>query len=168
MNNAVRVSGGASDIATGAWPFKGRVDRWQEIEFHVTHVRIWTGAMEAGSGHPGDPQRAGFHMRGFHGITPETGTTTHYFWSVATNPHPDRENVTQTVVEQSAATFDDDKIIIEAQYRNQLDFPNRPQLDIHVDAGPNRAPRHRAAGKKLSQSTSRSMTHNLPDFPHTS
>lgn len=124
-----------------AWPFEGRVDRWQEIEFHVTHVRIWTGAMNPGSGRFDDPDRAGFHMRGFHGITPETETTTHYFWSVATNPHPARENAAQTVVEQTAATFDEDKTIIEAQYRNQLNFPTRSRLHIHVDAGPNRARR---------------------------
>jgi vanillate O-demethylase monooxygenase subunit len=126
---------------TAAWPFKGNVDRWQEIEFHVTYVRIWTGAMDVASGRLDDPQRDGFHMRGFHGITPETETTTHYFWSVATNPHPDMENVTQTVVEQSAATFDEDKTVIEAQYKNQLNFPHRDQVDIHVDVGPNRARR---------------------------
>jgi vanillate O-demethylase monooxygenase subunit len=126
---------------SAAWPFEGRVDRWQEIEFHVTHVRIWTGAMDAGSGRLDDPDRAGFHMRGFHGITPETDTTTHYFWSVATNPHPERESAAQTVVEQTAATFDEDKTIIEAQYRNQLNFPTRSRLDIHVDVGPNRARR---------------------------
>ncbi|MCX4176975.1 MULTISPECIES: aromatic ring-hydroxylating dioxygenase subunit alpha [Paraburkholderia] len=126
---------------TAAWPFRGHVDRWQEIDFHVTHIRIWTGAMDVGSGRLDDSQREGFHMRGFHGITPETETTTHYFWSMATNPHPEMENVTQTVIDQSAATFDEDKTIIEAQYKNQLNFSSRTQLDIHVDVGPNRARR---------------------------
>ncbi|MET3822603.1 phenylpropionate dioxygenase-like ring-hydroxylating dioxygenase large terminal subunit [Burkholderia ambifaria] len=126
---------------TAAWPFTGRVDRWQEIEFHVSHIRIWTGAMDAGTGDLHDPARGGFHMRGFHGITPETETTTHYFWTVATNPQHDIERVARTVIEQSAATFDEDKTVIEAQYRNQLRFPDRRQIDIHVDAGPNRARR---------------------------
>ena len=31
--------------------------------------------------------------------------------------------------------------MIEAQYRNQLRFPDGRQIDIHVDAGPNRARR---------------------------
>lgn len=126
---------------TAAWPFDGRIDRWQEIDFHVTHIRIWTGAMDVDSGRLDDPDRVGFHMRGFHGITPETETTTHYFWSVATNPHPEMENAAQTVIDQTAATFDEDKAIIEAQYKNQLSFPQRKQLDIHVDVGPNRARR---------------------------
>jgi phenylpropionate dioxygenase-like ring-hydroxylating dioxygenase large terminal subunit len=137
---------------TAAWPFKGRVDRWQEIEFHVTHIRIWTGAMDVGSGRLEDPERDGFHMRGFHGITPETATTTHYFWSMATNPHPGVENGTQTVIDQSAATFDEDKTVIEAQYRNQLDFPRRARLYIHVDVGPNRARRVIDSLVKTSQS----------------
>lgn len=126
---------------TAAWPFKGLVDRWQEIEFHVSHIRIWTGALDAGEGSLEDPSRGGFHMRGFHGITPETETTTHYFWSVASNLQTDIEKVKQTVIEQSAATFDEDKLIIEAQYRNQREFPVRNQIDIHVDVGPNRVRR---------------------------
>lgn len=126
---------------SAAWPFKGRIDRWQEIEFHVSHLLIWTGAMDAGSGDIEDPDREGFHMRGFHGVTPETDTTSHYFWTIATNPHPEKQDVTQLVVQQTAATFDEDKVIIEAQWQNQLGFPVRSQIDIHVDVGPNRARR---------------------------
>jgi len=126
-----------------AWPFKGRIDRWQEVEFHLSHVLVWTGAMDAGTGELTDPARQGFHMRGFHGVTPETETSAHYFWTIATNPHADREDVTQLVVDQTAATFEEDKVVIEAQYRNQLRFAARPvqNVDIHVDVGPNRARR---------------------------
>ncbi|WP_321847161.1 MULTISPECIES: aromatic ring-hydroxylating dioxygenase subunit alpha [Paraburkholderia] len=126
---------------TAAWSFTGLVDRWQEIEFRVSHIRIWTGALDADSGDIDDPERGGFHMRGFHGITPETDETTHYFWTVASNPQTDVERVKQTVIEQSAATFDEDKVVIEAQYRNQKEFPVRQQIDIHVDVGPNRVRR---------------------------
>ena len=126
---------------SAAWPFQGRIDRWQEIEFHVSHLLIWTGAMEVGSGSFEDPNREGFHMRGFHGVTPETDTSSHYFWTIATNPHPDKQDVTKLVVEQTALTFDEDKMVIEAQWQNQCRFQARAQLDIHVDAGPNRARR---------------------------
>lgn len=124
-----------------AWPFKGKIDRWQEVEFCMSHFRIWTGGMDSGSGSFDDPNRAGFHMRGFHGVTPETATTSHYFWTIATNPHPDKQDVTQLVVEQTAMTFMEDKVVIEAQWQNQLRFPTRLQVDIHVDVGPNRARR---------------------------
>ena len=124
-----------------AWPFSGKIDRWQEVEFHPSHCAIWTGAMDHGTGSYDDPARYGFHMRGFHGVTPETVTTTHYFWTIATNPHPDRADVTKLVVNQTAATFEEDKVIIEAQYQNQVRQGPGANIDIHVDAGPNRARR---------------------------
>ena len=126
---------------SAAWPFAGRIDRWQEVEFHVSHLLIWTGGMDVGTGRLEDPGREGFHMRGFHGVTPETDASSHYFWSIATNPHPDKQDVTRLVVDQTAATFEEDKVVIEAQWKNQQRFATRSQLDIHVDVGPNRARR---------------------------
>ncbi|HCN47312.1 MAG TPA: 2Fe-2S ferredoxin [Pseudomonas sp.] len=124
---------------SAAYPFQGKVDRWQEIEFLVSHLRIWTGAVDAGTEPLDDPRRGGFHMRGFHGVTPETETTSHYFWTIATNPKNDVEATKAKVVEQTAMTFDEDKVVIEAQYRNMLEFGPRPMIDIHVDVGANRA-----------------------------
>ncbi|MHA6195795.1 Rieske 2Fe-2S domain-containing protein [Pseudomonas wadenswilerensis] len=126
---------------TAAYPFRDKVDRWQEIEFRVSHLRIWTGAVDAGTDALDDPARGGFHMRGFHGVTPETETTSHYFWTMATNPKSNVEAIKATVVEQTALTFDEDKVVIEAQYRNMQAFGPRPMVDIHVDVGANRARR---------------------------
>ena len=126
---------------TAAYPFKGRIDRWQEIEFHLSHLLIWTGAVDAGSESVTAPDRGGFHMRGFHGITPETETTCHYFWTMATNPVSDPEGTKHKVIEQTTLTFDEDKQIIEAQYANMCRFGAKPMIDIHVDVGPNRARR---------------------------
>jgi phenylpropionate dioxygenase-like ring-hydroxylating dioxygenase large terminal subunit len=124
---------------TAAYPFKGNVDRWQEIEFHVSHLRIWTGAVDVDTEAMDDPKRGGFHMRGFHGVTPETETTSHYFWTMATNSNRHPEETLAKVVEQTAMTFDEDKVVIEAQYKNMCRFGARPMLDIHVDVGANRA-----------------------------
>lgn len=125
-----------------AWPFGETCDRWQEIEFHVSHLRIWTGAIEPGTDAIDDPNRGGFHMRGFHGITPETEDTCHYFWSMASNKHPDMPETIDTVIQQTAFTFDEDRVVIQAQYRNMVEFGERASwLDIHVDAGGNRARR---------------------------
>lgn len=139
----VRLMPGSSPppTYTAAWPFKGLVDRWQEVEFHVSHVLVWSGAMDVGTGSFEDPNRVGFHMRGLHGVTPETENTTHYFWTIANNPQPGQANVTQLVVDQTAATFLEDKLVIEAQWKNQKQFKDRSTLSIHVDGGPNRARR---------------------------
>jgi len=125
-----------------AWPFGDSCDRWQEIVFSVSHLEIWTGAMEPGAGSTDDPNRGGFHMRGFHGITPETETTCHYFWSMASNKHPDMPDNIDAVIDQTRFTFDEDRVVIEAQYRNMVEFGERSTwIDIHVDAGANRARR---------------------------
>lgn len=126
---------------TVAWPLKERVDRWQEIEFFPSHLRIWTGAVDAGTDSVTDPERGGFHMRGLHCITPETDTTCHYMWTMASNRCTDRPSIMDEVYRQTVATFDEDKTVIEAQYANMRRFPGSLQIDIHVDAGPNRARR---------------------------
>lgn len=126
---------------TAAWPFKGLIDRWQEIDFHVSHLQIFTGAVDAGSESIDNPGRGGFHMRGFHGITPETATTSHYFWTMAASSHPDQPDNLDTVHRQTADTFEEDREIIEAQWNNMQRFRQPPMVDIHVDAGANRARR---------------------------
>jgi phenylpropionate dioxygenase-like ring-hydroxylating dioxygenase large terminal subunit len=140
---------------TAAWPFPGLIDRWQEIDFHVSYLNIFTGAVDANTESLEDPDRSGFHMRGFHGITPETGTTSHYFWTMASSSHPERPDNLETVYQQTAATFEEDRVIIEAQYRNMRQFESAAMIDIHVDAGANRARRivaslSQAAGDRQS------------------
>ncbi|MEO5926520.1 MAG: aromatic ring-hydroxylating dioxygenase subunit alpha [Bryobacteraceae bacterium] len=124
-----------------AWPFPGKIDRWQDIEFRVTYFLIWTGGMDAGSGDLNDPNRVGFHMRGFHGITPETETTSFYFWTISSNKNPERPDMVNTIHKATAFTFDEDRAIIEAQYANIAMFGEAPMVGIHVDAAPNRARR---------------------------
>lgn len=41
------------------------------------------------------------------------------FYRPLASPLPDRADVTQLVLDQTAATFEEDKVIIEAQYQNQ-------------------------------------------------
>ncbi|SNS91799.1 vanillate O-demethylase monooxygenase subunit [Noviherbaspirillum humi] len=140
----VRLMPGSTPPPTyrAAYPFGDACDRWQEIEFHISHLAIWTGAVEPGKDAIDDPNRGGFHMRGFHGITPETESSAHYFWSMASNRHPDMPETIDTVVEQTKFTFDEDRLVIEAQYRNMQRFNGQSDwTDIHVDAGPNRARR---------------------------
>lgn len=124
-----------------AYPFKGKIDRWQEIDFRVTYLLIWTGAIDAGTDRLDNPERGGFHMRGFHAITPESLETCHYFWTISTNPQQDREHIAAVVVDQTRMTFDEDKVIIEQQYRNLKEFADAEMVGIHIDVGLARARR---------------------------
>lgn len=124
-----------------AYPFKNKIDRWQEIDFRITHLLIWTGAVDAGTDSLDNPDRGGFHMRGFHAVTPETEDSCHYFWTMSTNPKQDRENITKVVVDQTRMTFDEDKLIIEDQFRNLKAFNDPEMVSIHIDVGLTRARR---------------------------
>jgi vanillate O-demethylase monooxygenase subunit len=124
-----------------AWPFNGHVDRWQEIEFRISHFLIWTGAMDAGTGELNDPERSGFHMRGFHGITPETESTSFYFWTISSNRNPALPEMAEKIHRASAFTFDEDRTVIEAQHTNMARFPGAAMTGIQVDTAPNRARR---------------------------
>ncbi|SER55897.1 hypothetical protein SAMN05518866_11380 [Sphingobium sp. YR768] len=70
---------------------------------------------------------------GFHGITPETVSTTHYFWSMATNIT--QGDIPDLVFEQTARTFKEDQIVLEMQQRRIAREPGRPMLDIASDVG---------------------------------
>jgi phenylpropionate dioxygenase-like ring-hydroxylating dioxygenase large terminal subunit len=124
-----------------AYPFNGKVDRWQELEFYASHIRIWTGAIDVETDSLDNPDRKGFHMRGFHGLTPETTETSHYFWTMATNPENNIEEILEKVIDQTRFTFDEDKVVVEEQFNNMKKFGDQPTFDIHVDVGPNRARR---------------------------
>lgn len=125
-----------------AWIFGDICDRWQEIEFEPSHLSIWTGAVEPGKGAIDDPNRGGFHLRGFHGITPETENSCHYFWSMCSNKHPDMPETIEKVLQQIEFTFNEDQGVIHDQHQNMVAFGERATwLDIHCDAGANRARR---------------------------
>lgn len=113
--------------------FKGLVDRWQEIEFHPLFIRIHTGACDEGTGAYDGDRSHGFSMLGFHGITPETGSTTHYFWSMATNIV--EGDIPDLVFEQTARTFKEDQLVLEMQQKRIAREPDRPMLDIASDVG---------------------------------
>ena len=82
---------------------------------------------------------AAFTCAAFMAVTPEADTTSHYFWTMATNPQSDHGTIKAKVIEQTALTFDEDKVVIEAQYQNMCRFGSGPMVDIHVDVGANRA-----------------------------
>src|SRR5262245_59518993 len=99
-----------------AWPFTGNIDRWQEIEFLVTHFWIWNGGMDARTVDLKDPGRAGFHRRGLPGSTREPETTSFYFWTISSNRNPTDPAGDAARVEEphsdTGFTCDEDRAII--------------------------------------------------------
>src|SRR5262249_31010036 len=98
--------------------FKGRVDRWMEFEFVAPGVVYqFTGALDAGTGAYDQGKReGGFALRIFHGITPETADSCHYFWSGCHGYRQGEPAVTDSIFAALGSTFAEDAAILEAQH----------------------------------------------------
>ena len=118
--------------------FTGRIDRWQEFEYVApSSVLQWTGAVDVGGGDrayaDGVPP-GGLEFRLFHGLTPETETTCHYFWSAANGFRPDDPATTEQLFQQIGAAFLEDKTVVEGQQARLGETGEADLVDIVTDA----------------------------------
>lgn len=110
-----------------------KVDRWQEIEYFPGLIRIYTGAVNVGAGAQEGNRDGGFGLRIFDGITPETESTMHYFWSAAHSFDIDNPATTDLVYDQINTTFQEDKAILEWQQERLENASNTGLVDINGD-----------------------------------
>ena len=76
-------------------------------------------------------------MRNLNAITPETDTTTHYFWAQAHNFKLDDPTVTELVFRQVHTAFLEDLAVIGSQQGNLEAYGDGlpDQVDFNQDAG---------------------------------
>lgn len=118
-----------------------RVDRWMEIDFFApATVRIHTGAVDTGTGAREGRREGGFAFMGLNTMTPETVSSTHYFWSGANKRQPGAASGKDRLRQSLEVTFAEDKVVVEAQQRS-LDKRPEPLVMIASDAGMVRARR---------------------------
>jgi phenylpropionate dioxygenase-like ring-hydroxylating dioxygenase large terminal subunit len=116
--------------------FNGKVDRWQIIDFvPPAFLRLDVGATPTGTGAPEGKRVGGINMRNLNAITPETETTSHYFWGQAHDFDVNNPETTNKIFEQIRTAFLEDVDVFSGQQRNLDLMPNPPQLDIAADAG---------------------------------
>ena len=116
--------------------FTGKVDRWQIIDFvPPAFLRLDVGATPTGTGAPEGKRVGGIGMRNLNAITPETETTSHYFWGQAHDFDVKNAETTEKIFEQIKTAFLEDVAVFSAQQRNLNMIPNPPQIDINADAG---------------------------------
>jgi vanillate O-demethylase monooxygenase subunit len=113
--------------------FKGKVDRWQEVDAWPGVMLAYTGGIDAGGGAYTGMRNGGYQIRVFNGITPETETTTHYFWSKAHNFMIDDPDVTERQFQQTATIFGEDRVVLELQQARLDEEPGRGFVDIRAD-----------------------------------
>jgi vanillate O-demethylase monooxygenase subunit len=116
--------------------FTSNVDRWQIINFTPpAFLRLDVGATPTGTGAPQGQRVGGIGMWNLNAITPETETTSHYFWGQAHNFDVHNPKTTDMITEQIRTAFLEDVAVFEAQQRNLQLIPNPPQTDINADSG---------------------------------
>jgi vanillate O-demethylase monooxygenase subunit len=116
--------------------FTSNVDRWQIIDYTPpAFLRLDVGATPTGTGAPEGRRVNGISMRNLNAITPETETTSHYFWAQAHDFDVKNPETTERVFQQIRTAFLEDVAVFTAQQRSISLRPDAPQVDINADAG---------------------------------
>jgi phenylpropionate dioxygenase-like ring-hydroxylating dioxygenase large terminal subunit len=93
----------------------GKFDRWQkQIVRAPAYVYFEAGAEPAGSNNP--PSQP--HHVVIQGITPETETSTHYFWAAARHFAIDDADISEKMRAITVDAFDEDVAVLAAQQRS--------------------------------------------------
>jgi phenylpropionate dioxygenase-like ring-hydroxylating dioxygenase large terminal subunit len=123
--------------------FTGRINRWHTTRFTPPGFHV----IENGSMPADAPDRShALERKVLNLITPETETSSHYFWGVVRQFRLDDRELTDYIRQGIRHTFDQDKEILEAQQRAIGPDPDRVSfpITIRVDSGP-------IQGRKLVQ-----------------
>lgn len=119
---------------------KGRVDRWNIYDWYPPAMLI----MDAGSAPTGQGaeqgNRAGaIQFRHLSVQTPETASSTHYFFTHARDFRTDDAEITEKLHAEVVVAFEEDRQIIEAQQANIALDPAAKMHGITHDVGLNQA-----------------------------
>jgi vanillate O-demethylase monooxygenase subunit len=119
---------------------EGPVDRWQICHFLApSSVIIDVGVAPITAGATIEMHDQG--VRGFviDAMTPESETTSHYFWGMARNFDVDDPGFTARFKKQQGGVFLEDVAILEAQQRSILANPDLKLKAFSIDTGGVRA-----------------------------
>lgn len=115
---------------------EGPVNRWQICHFlEPSSVIIDVGVSPIEAGDTIEQHDSG--VRGFviDAMTPETQTTTHYFWGMARNFDIGDAGVTGRMKAQQSAVFDEDVEVLELQQKSIAANPDMRLRNLSIDAG---------------------------------
>lgn len=115
--------------------FPGDVDRWYIYDFWVPGVLLMdSGVQAARTGAREGKRHDALEFRSCQALTPETETTTHYFWAVPHNFALDDASVTDSIYQSVVTAFEEDRRMIEAQQRIVDTAPEGDMVAIVADA----------------------------------
>ncbi len=115
-----------------SWP--GNVDRWNVYDVVLPGVLLMdSGSAPTGTGAPEGKRVDAANFFGCQAVTPETETTSHYFFQQSHGFALDDPKVTENLTASVLAGFMEDKDIILAQQKILDLDPNAPMLAMRMD-----------------------------------
>ena len=121
---------------------EGLCDRWQFIRFMPpAAIAIDVGVALAGTGARGGDRSQGVTGFVINFLTPETETTSHYFWNFVRDFDRGNAALTWTMTETTTRVFMQDVTMLEAQQRALSAVPDATLRNLNIDAGGVRARR---------------------------
>ena len=118
--------------------FKGNVDRWQYYHFDAPSTAVIDfGSADAGTGAPDGNRSDCLQMWSCHFLLPVDEHTCIDFWLVAKN-FPTDERATAMMRDQLRIAFNEDKVVLEAIDKNEIERPHQRPLRLALDQGVNR------------------------------
>lgn len=119
--------------------FKGLVDRCQYYNYFAPCVsRVDVVTMDAGQEHTEENMDKGLRVYSYKFLTPETESTTHFFWMQVRNFGAGDAKVQAELFAGLNQTFAEDNVIVTAVQREQAATGVRQQTWLSIDAGPSR------------------------------
>ncbi len=112
--------------------FDSAVDRWFIYEFQLPGTLLMHSGGRPVVDPPGDMSNA-VRLHSCQTLTPETETTTHYFFQQSHPADQGDDSVTQGIYDNLITAFNEDRDIITAQYLNILRNPQAPMLPLAMD-----------------------------------
>jgi vanillate O-demethylase monooxygenase subunit len=118
----------------------GPVDRWQIITFQAPNVVVGdVGVAPTGTGAPQGDRAQGVNGAFLAALSPETGSSCHYFWNFVRTFHRDDADLTRALtlghVNDGKGIYDQDHLVLEAQQRAIEANPRQPFYNLNIDAG---------------------------------
>ena len=114
--------------------FETNVDRWQFVTWTLPGtVFLDVGCAKTGTGAPEGDRSQGISIWSTHLLTPESETSSHYFFCYARNFALDDPDMSKLLFDGSKATFLEDVAMIEAQQQNLRGGALERLIDINAD-----------------------------------
>jgi len=115
------------------WP--GTVDRWNVYNFTIPAILLMdSGMAPTGTGAQEGARVDAAEFRGCQALTPETETSTHYFFAHPHNFAIDNPEVTRSIHQSVVTAFDEDRDIITAQQQSLALAPDFKMIPFSIDA----------------------------------